>query len=577
MVTNFLHALSNLRQSQFILEGQNHTDDYPSWMIEITGTDGQHIQLFSASTGNPGSAPWNIIYNGRMYAQYEGSIAEPMAKLFVGKTISPAASFFPGQSVPAVAFSTSGWLPQLTSGFVGLLPIADGFQYAFDPSDHALHGTIEGRSSIGGFGNMIIGTITELVNVEVSTNDGKALDCTFEKLASKDPTEATWEFTCNSSNSVLDQTYDYPIMITFGTDKKEIISTEGRLQGIWHDPDAVLVVPLPDELQAALADNPLAADVLTDHVPIHAYYVASIDAANIQKGIVSGQIILLGEVTTPEGILRYTVGTPFAMKDGNLTVWSLSRQALEKMIKEITELALTKRVIKALPNVTLNLWYAESHIMPDIPSLINAYPESYGLTIRACGDLPSGSVPATEPLRAFGFETRWDFWLPDFVLMDGVPVVCDLTLYPNIADGEVHRSLAELLLPSALYTDTDKTFAAIRATFSSYRRELPELQFSVSKDASETERRALRKITDALPLKMDYQFDTTWVAARATFKVMDNGTLTLFGCDAKLVSLSSPTPCKVTTNVYLQIWVELDRLGRLFLSRVEVSIIILRL
>lgn len=96
LVTNFLHALTNLHQSQFILVGQDHTDDYPSWLIEITGVDGQRIQLFSASTGNPGSAPWNIIYNGRMYAQYDGAIADPLTALFTSPSSRPRRVVFSG-------------------------------------------------------------------------------------------------------------------------------------------------------------------------------------------------------------------------------------------------------------------------------------------------------------------------------------------------------------------------------------------------------------------------------------------------------------------------------------------------
>ncbi|MBX3080693.1 MAG: hypothetical protein KF716_03600 [Anaerolineae bacterium] len=523
LVTAFLHALTNLHPTQFLLVGQGHTDDYPSWMLEITGMDDQRIQLYSASTANPGSAPWNVIYNGRLYAQYDGSLAGSLGRLFSSDEGVPAATFDPGTTIPGVAFATSGWLAQLTSGFVGLLPIAEGFRYEADPNGHAIRGVIEGRSSIGGFGHMVIGTITKLTKVQVTPN-GKPIDCAIKEIPSSDPSAANWEFTCDGLQIVTGQEYDFPIAVTFGTDQGATISTEGRLQGVWHEDDAVLMVPLPAELQAALSANPVAADIMTDHVPIHAYYLASIDADKTSSGIMSGEIVLLGQVTLPSGILRYTVGTPFAVKDGKLTVWTLSRQAVQQTVTAITNLALTKRIIKALPDVILNLWYTETSDVPEAANLINAYPPSYGLTVQACGTLPKLSMPTEKPLQAFSFNGRWDFWLPDFVLADGEAVIYDLTLYPN---SDPPHALTELLLPTQL---AGMGFRAVRATHSSYRRQLPEIQFALPENASAAEEQRLRKLVDALPVKVDVE---QWFAPASTFKVMEDGTLTLFDCASR--------------------------------------------
>jgi hypothetical protein len=178
-------AIARLSPTQFLLAGNSHTDDYLSWAVEIRGVDGQRILLFSSSTGNPGSAPWNVMYNGRIYAQYDGSLAEPLAKLFSTIRGEPAASFFPGGQEPGtINFATSGLPRQLTEGFSGLLPIADGFYYRVDANNHKINGTIEGRSSILGIGNMVIGVITGLSSVQITADT--TIDCDVQKLPTDD-------------------------------------------------------------------------------------------------------------------------------------------------------------------------------------------------------------------------------------------------------------------------------------------------------------------------------------------------------------------------------------------------------
>jgi hypothetical protein len=418
LVKDFLGALTNLYSTQFLLVGRDHSDDYPSWMIELTGEDGQHIQLFSDSTANFGSAPWNVLYNGRMYAQYDGTLAEPFAKLFNSKQGQPIASFLPGYTANGTLFSTAGWPAQLTSGFFGLLPIADGFHYTADLNEKQLRGTIEGRSSIDVLGSMVIGTITDLVSIEITADD-TALDCSFEKRKSHDPLRATWDFTCEGVKAVLDQPYDYPITVTFGTNKGKEVDTTGRLQGVWHDEDAVLLVPIAEQLRTALESNADAADLLRDHMPIRAYYSAALHDPTTNQGVSAGEIILLGEVAMDEGTLRYSLGTPFAVKDGKLTVWTLTRDAIQQMLANITDSALTKRIVKARPNVILNLWYTKPNKLPQPAFLRKWHPPSYGLTLEACGDRPRISVPDAEPLQAFAFDNRWEYGSPDFVLIDG--------------------------------------------------------------------------------------------------------------------------------------------------------------
>lgn len=79
-VQGLVTALDHLYPTQLLLTNQAWTDDYPHWAVEITGSDGQHILLDSSSTGNPGNGPWNVLYNGRLYAHYDATLARLCTK-----------------------------------------------------------------------------------------------------------------------------------------------------------------------------------------------------------------------------------------------------------------------------------------------------------------------------------------------------------------------------------------------------------------------------------------------------------------------------------------------------------------
>ena len=98
-VQALVKSLDHLYPAQMLMQGHAWTDDYPSWAVELVGTDGQHILLRASSTGIPGNGPWNVLYNGLLFAQYDGSVAKPLGQLFggrLGKDDNP----FPN-SVPA--------------------------------------------------------------------------------------------------------------------------------------------------------------------------------------------------------------------------------------------------------------------------------------------------------------------------------------------------------------------------------------------------------------------------------------------------------------------------------------------
>ena len=46
------------------------------------GTDGRRVVLQSSDRSDPDLAPWNVIYNGHIYAQFDGRLADPLKELF---------------------------------------------------------------------------------------------------------------------------------------------------------------------------------------------------------------------------------------------------------------------------------------------------------------------------------------------------------------------------------------------------------------------------------------------------------------------------------------------------------------
>lgn len=529
LVKQLVSAISGLQPTSSVLAGQDHTDDYPLWHLELTGQDGERIVLVSFSTANPGSAPWNVIYNGRIFTHYDGTLGAAIGNLFGNRSGEPLGTTFAGDRDPGTTiFSTTGLPAQISYGFVGLLPIADGFGYQIDREALELRGYIVGRLSVGGFGTMVIGNIIGLTSTEISVGDGKLVSCVVSSVSSNDPASVAWEFVCPLESAPLNSVYDYPVRITFGTDAGEEVSTEGRLQGKLTAEHTVLYVP-PLEIQEILAAKSAAvADLLTDHVMIKARYEARWDNANGRMKLVSGEAILLGQATIGDRQIRYSVGTPFAIEDGQVAYWTLTRAALQKMIAQIAALPLTQRIYAQAPAVTLNLWYAEGGEVPDLGGyLLSSGAADYGISIPACGNIPAVEMPGNATLQAFGFGIGWGFWSPDFVLSGDQVVVTGLTLWPQ---DDTREGALLLLVPRQIDWGAGKSFKriALGNWFGS-----PVISFSIDSPSDPETIAALRKIVEALPGKADFKDGAMWTLGEASIRVASDGSLEVVSCSAE--------------------------------------------
>jgi len=186
--------------------------------------------------GYPLYTPWNVIYNGDIYTQFDGSVEIALADLFSVSEGQPMAAFFPdGGEEGKLDVSSNGWPNQLNYGFNGLLPVHTAFNYWTDGEVGEIIGVFDGRSSIGGFGNMIIGSIDKLERITLEKIDKSKVNCNIETLESSDLAAKQWQFTCPIGESNITGSYSYPIKVTFGTDRGEQITSEGNLFGNWNN------------------------------------------------------------------------------------------------------------------------------------------------------------------------------------------------------------------------------------------------------------------------------------------------------------------------------------------------------
>lgn len=435
-MASFLMTLRELYPTQQALSAINHTDDYPSWQVELLGTDGRRILLTSQSNAYPYGAPWNVMHNGRLYAQYSGSIGAALATLFPSNQGVPAGNFWPeGMGAePQMAFASSDLPPQLRYGFDGLLPIADSFSYQTDPSAGTLTGVIEGRGSIGGFGNMVIGTLTGLEGVALALEDGTTLPCAVEPIETEDVLGALWEFSCPVAGKPVGERYRFPITVEMSNDRGIRVPMEGVLHGIWGEREPLLVLPMPIEIERALRADPASATLL-DALPISQIrYDGVMETPNpLFGGRFVGELLLVGETTHEGRALRYGVGTSFEIEEGLLTRWPLSEERVETMLTEALALPITQQLLTRATAPLVLLGYEELFQETDPLPLMNGnnFGQSWAVIPTCLSGVEERYYPTEDaPLRKVTVIDG-EQWLA-LTLVDGRPVVTGAHLKPAV-------------------------------------------------------------------------------------------------------------------------------------------------
>ena len=521
-VKALLAAITNLHQAQSLLVGVFHTDDYPEWQLELTGNDGNQILIYSASDENPGAAPWNVIYNGRIYAQYEATLGPLIGDLFQG-TDDTFAESTAGQA-NSVGFATSGLPNQLIYGFKGLLPLSSFFDYTASLGDAEIQGYIrinnwfESRN------------ITALNAVEL-TVDGKKEACTLKQPEGEEAYDAKWAFACKVESATVGQRYRYPIRIELASETGQKFVTTGELRGVWREPGVSLALPPGEEVQAAMAGNPTIQDLLTDHILYVVYYTGKFELGKDQSPVLHGEIILKGKASVANYNIPYTITVPFGIIDKKFVEWGLTRSELQKFISDVFKISLTARIYRQFPDTTLNLWYVTHDKLdnfPAMPDLLGpSIPSYFGVNLPGCNKNPAIVSPTSQqPLRAFGFNSSVDFRdATTFILTGNNATPYAMNLYPA-SDMD---KLIPFLVPKELDLNGQIPFDHIQYEHLSYPASIAYTFFLELQPHHETKDVA-NSIVNALPVKVDTQNDPYWDVKNAGLVMNDDGSLSLVAC-----------------------------------------------
>ena len=429
-----LQSVANLYPGPQMLYSITHTDDYPIWTIELVGVNGERVLIHSQSNTFD-LAPWNVIYNGQIYSQFNGKLSEAIAAIFSTDEGQPMAWTGTGEYEEGYLYVESiGWPAQLSYGFNGLIPVQSAFNYSPNPEQNAIVGYLEGRSSIGGMGHMIIGSITELDAIRIEVSGDQMVTCTLESLESYDPAAFVWGFECLIPEREEVDEYSYPIEVSFTTDQNRSFTTAGNLFGSWEQAIALPVIALPDEIHQALQTSAEAKDLLSDHQIVAIQYQASADP---QTGLLDhnwlGEIALLGQVDLGGRILPYSISLKVGVIDSNLTKWDLDRDELKSLLMEVLEQPITQRFLDGDPNLVLNVYYGEGE-----EAIL------WRGNLPACADLPYSSrgLPTKEiPLRGFALNRSWSFSGMQVVLFDGGSRITNLRIHSQWPEDSIWASL----------------------------------------------------------------------------------------------------------------------------------------
>lgn len=434
----------------------------------------------------------------------------------------------------SIAFTTGGLPPQMVYGFTGLLPIADSFGYRADVTTGEIEGFIEGRESVAGLGNMIIGRIDELHSIQLALPGDVLIDCSIESPSTHDPAGEAWVFHCPVSGHP-DGEYRYFIRVEFGTDEGETFVTEGEISGTWGPTDDIDYLPLPQEIQQALKTSDFANELLLKHAVALASYSAEISMEQGPfGGIFSGEISFFGETEIDENIRPYAVRTPFEISKNQVDRWDLSLGVLDEILSDIDGQPVTHRVREAEPEVEFTIWYAEAYDTDpyDFHLMNEYYGSGFAINLAGCGGLPGGGKYPREgaPLRAFSFEYR----RPQFILIDGKAVAGDLDFWPN----RTGYGAPLCLLPKEFDTGEAKPFSRVwfnRRAF--WADDPPELMLWLNEDTHEDtpidpkDLEVYTRIAELLPQTIDKTYSTLWKAENIAVDVLPDGQLKVVACE----------------------------------------------
>ena len=455
-VSHLVQSIGRLYARPHTLTVTTHTDDYPFWAIELTGLNGSKILLYSNSN-SLNFIPWNVIYNGEIFVQYDGTIATALSELFAVTQGETMASFWGPQEQGYLWATTLEPIPpQLTQGFSGLLPVYDDFRYMVDSEKGELRGFLSGDKWTAHLELGDVDWLSALQKVELDVGDGQTQACSLENTPQEDPDWAYWRFVCPLSNPGEKPSYHFPIRFTFSTSSGQPYTISGELGGYWKPSTVLPTAPYPEEIAQILQNSSVSGDLVRDHIVYLVRNYFLFDPLNGRMDhLWEAQAGLLGQVQAGERIVPYTVMfDDIKIEDGKVTRWSFDRSKLTSMLQEVLAQPVTQRFLETDANPVINLYYSEYFDHPFINSD----------ELRLCGDLPlAKDLPLPwEAVRGFSFNQPPEYantglyGIQVLLLHDGLRSY-DIDINPSSPNDAFWTSL----LPDALKPEEAPPFTGI--------------------------------------------------------------------------------------------------------------------
>ncbi|HEY1016050.1 MAG TPA: hypothetical protein VGE07_25295, partial [Herpetosiphonaceae bacterium] len=437
----------NLYPVQSGMSALGHTDDYPGYSLTLAGADGQEITIFSGNTANGFGAPWTISAGGQLYAQYDGALVPPLAKLLGDEARLPArderflAGIGPQRDPRAIVFEASGFP---AGGYLSDTS-AKGIRIDYTALPPVIAGTISIDDNEAA---------PELIDLKKPDESSAICEWSIDEERTGGSFRA-YAFSCPVPEAAAGQDYAYALFVRLAGQGPMIV----RLTGAWAAPyDARLLLP-PVQWQAAAAGDPAIQELLSDHLLLHLSYSAIVDATDPLSGTLQGDALLIGQGELEGRPVRYSVETPFAITDGTLTRWDLDRASLDSLLADALAQPLTRRVLEADPQAIINLRYIAKPVPePEGMGLWGNSGQAQQIEILACGAVPGGTVPsAAAPLRGWSYNQDFGGWQRDteFVLLDGKLIAANLDLFgPD--DSRFKGAIYDVLAPEGVNAPLDR-------------------------------------------------------------------------------------------------------------------------
>ena len=437
-LAELLGALTDLQPEPGMLSSLTHADDFHAWYIEINGVDGETILVQSTSNSREDGAPWNVYYNGHFYAQFGDKLLPAIQKVFPHEPYDYATAFSEGFPSSKVVYNVEREEVTGYPSFTGLLPLRGDFNYFAGVDDDGLFLFIRSEGFTGFIPDTVKSVITSVSRVEIATVDDPRLRCSITDNRSSYMGEG-WTILCPVDQPEGETAFNLPVQIQFDTMAGQKLTAKGVLSAYWGFEKQAAPALLPDWMADALARNPHAAPLWSDHVLYDLEYIGSTRKGQTDKDTLYGEAILLGETLWQGRTLRYTVATPFEFVGDQLTRWDLTREDITSLLADLQTGELAKVALGADEDAVLNLYIASWRLKPDLPSLWNTEPVNFDAEVPAfCSVNPEVDIPnADQQFQAFAFSSSWyqsGSFQQQFVVVEDVVVPVNFIYYSSDSD-----------------------------------------------------------------------------------------------------------------------------------------------